>query len=116
MNGEGAMLLEVTDDSGFLALADPEAYSGYVARDWDLPTLLTTFYREMRERHLLIWGTGSEGYWNVEVSLGVDARMGIRQLTGGIVCSSGKLLVTNYESLTMAAQFDDVRLPERHQK
>lgn len=109
------MLIEVTDDSGFLALVDPVAYVGYVAGDWDLPRLLRVFADQMQKRHLLLWGTGSEGSWNVEVSLGAVPGPGKRELTGGIVCSSGQLLVTNYESLTMAAQFADVRLPEPHQ-
>ena len=31
------------------------------------------------------------------------------------MATKGRLLVTNYESLTMAAQFKDVTLPEPHQ-
>lgn len=56
------MLIEVTDDSGFLALVDPAAYVGYVAHDWDLPRLLRVVAAQMQKRHLLLWGTGSEGY------------------------------------------------------
>jgi hypothetical protein len=109
------MLMEVSDDSGFLALVDPVAYVGYVGRDWDLSRLLRVFADQMRKRHLLVWCTGSEGSWNVELTLGAAPAPGKRELNGGIVCSSGQLLVTNYETLTMAAQFADVRLPEPHQ-
>jgi hypothetical protein len=107
--------LQVTDDSGFLALIDPDAYSGFVTHDWDLDDVVDRFRREMAARHLLIWGTGVEGCWTVEVSLEARPEAGAREVVGSIVSSRGRLLVTNYESLTMAAQFEDVTLPEPHQ-
>lgn len=55
------MKLQVTDDSGFLALIDPDEYSGFVAEDWALEDVVTRFHEEMAARHLLIWGTGQEG-------------------------------------------------------
>ena len=109
------MKLQVTDDSGFLALVDPDAYSGFVAEDWALDDIRARFRREMAARHLLIWGTGQEGSWTVDVSLSGPAGAGIREVTGSIVATNGRLLVTNYESLTMVAQFNDVALPEQHE-
>ena len=105
----------VTDDSGFLALVDPENYSSFVDPDWDfIDDLLPHFLQEMSKFHLLIWSTDMESIWKVRVHVGeVDAN-GYRE-TVGYIASGGRLLVTNYESLTMAAQFDDVKLPERHQ-
>jgi hypothetical protein len=38
---------EVTDDSGFLALVDPQAYEGFVDEDWELEELIDRFRREM---------------------------------------------------------------------
>jgi len=35
-------------------------------------------------------------------------------VTGPIRVTAGQLQVTSYDSLAMAAQFDDVRLPEPH--
>jgi hypothetical protein len=107
--------LQVTDDSGFLALVDPDAYSGFVGADWSLEEVLARFREQMAARRLLIWGTGQEGCWTVDVSVRGDAGAGVRDVFGSIVSSSGRLLLTNYESLTMAAQFPDVTLPERHQ-
>ena len=109
------MNLQVTDDSGFLALIDPDAYSGFVAGDWDLDDVVDRFRREMAARHLLIWGTGVEGCWTVEVSLVARPETGAREVVGSIVSTKGRLLVTNYESLTMAAGSEDLTLPERHQ-
>ena len=109
------MKFQVTDDSGFLALIDPHAYSGFVAEDWDLEDVLARFQEQMAARHLLIWGTGQEGCWTVQVSLSRRPESGLREVAGCIVATRGRLLLTNYESLTMAAQFSDVTLPERHQ-
>jgi hypothetical protein len=107
--------LHVTDDSGLLALIDPDAYSGFVAEDWALEHIVAHFHEEMAARHLLIWGTGQEGRWTVDVSLSRAVEAGIREVTGSIVATKGRLLLTNYESLTMIAQFSDVTLPEPDQ-
>jgi hypothetical protein len=106
--------IEVTDDSGFLALADPDAYEGFIG-DWDYDSIMERFQREMAARRVLVWGSGQEGCWTVAVSLTPSTVRGEREALGSIVCTKGRLLVTNYESLTTAAQFDDVTLPEPHQ-
>ena len=107
---------EVTDDSGFLAIIDPDAYAGFVQADWTLDILQEHFKREMQNRHLLIWGTGLEHVWRIAVSLAPLTTTGFREVSGSISCSNGRLLLTNYESLTMAAQFADTRLPQRHEQ
>jgi hypothetical protein len=107
--------LQVTDDSGLLALVDPDAYSGFVAEDWAWEDMVARFHEEMAARHLLIWGTGQEGCWTVDVSLSRAVEAGIREVAGSIVATKGRLLVTNYESLTMIAQFSDLTLPEPHE-
>jgi hypothetical protein len=70
----------------------------------------------MARHALLIWGTGLEGCWRVDVRLSRSRVHGFREVSGPVRVTGGVLLVTNYESLTMAAQFEDVRLPERHQR
>jgi hypothetical protein len=70
----------------------------------------------MRERHLLIWGTGMEQVWRIEVSFTPTKIAHFREITGSIIASQGRLLLTNYESLTMAAQFRDVLLPQSHER
>jgi len=111
------MLIEVTDDSGFLALLDPDAYAGFVAEDWEYDQLVAHFVEQMRLRRLLIWATGAENTWRVEIGAGVKPDdEPFRAIDGGIVTTEGRLLLTSYEALTMAAQFDDVRLPEEHQR
>src|SRR5262249_16793445 len=60
--------------------------------------------------------TGLEGFWKVDVVLKEVEVKGFREVSGPLLVTGGSLLLTNYESLTMAAQFDDVTLPEKHQK
>ncbi len=110
------MRFKVTDDSGFLAIIDPDAYQGLVQAGWTWETLQEHFRQEMRERHLLIWGTGLEHFWCIDALSDPSAAVGFREVTGSIVASQGRLLLTNYESLTMAAQFPDVRLPQAHER
>lgn len=109
-------MIEVTDDSGFLALVDPDAYQGFVGEDWTFEALVAHLEAAMSEQRLLIWGTGLEGFWRVEVSTAGTAANAFREISGPIEVSAGRLLLTNYESLTMAAQFRDVSLPEDHQR
>ncbi|WP_446217599.1 hypothetical protein [Micromonospora sp. IBHARD004] len=106
---------EVTDDSGFLALVDHHAYQGFVHADWTYDTLLDHFRAAITERSLLVWGTGREDVWTVDVVVdGLAPPTGFRRTIGPIHVTAGQLHLTNYESLTMAAQFGQVRLPEPH--
>jgi hypothetical protein len=109
-------MLEVTDDSGFLALVVPEAYATFVSRNWTFDQILAHFQAQMARRSLLIWGTGLEGIWKVQVVLKPAKVKGFREVSGPLQVVGGSLLLTNYESLTMAAQFEDVTLPEKHQE
>lgn len=109
-------MFEVTDDSGFLALAIPSSYRSFVATDWTFEQMRAHLRAQMARRSLLIWGTGLEGFWKVDVALKAVDLTGFRELTGPLRVTGGSLLLTNYESLTMAAQFEDVTLPEKHQR
>jgi hypothetical protein len=108
-------MLNVTDDSGLLALVVPATYETFVASDWTLSQILAHFTAQMSCRALLIWGTGLSGFWEVDVRLKLTELRGFREVSGPLHVAGGSLLLTNYESLTMAAQFNDVTLPEKHQ-
>lgn len=109
-------MLKVADDSGFLAVVVPATYSSFVDADWTLDQLFEHFRRQMRERTLLIWGTGLAGMWRVEVAVARPPASGFREVTGPLCVRGGKVLITGYESLTMAAQFEGVKLPEAHEQ
>lgn len=106
----------VTDDSGFLAIIDPDAYRGFVHADWTVEMLDGHFKREMQERHLLSWATGLEHFWRIQVLLQQVKTPVFRETIGSIVASRGRLLLTNYESLTMAAAYPHITLPQRHEQ
>jgi hypothetical protein len=105
---------EVPDDSGFLGVVDPDAYVTFVHEDWTLEQLFGHFRAELGKRTLLLWGTGAENSWPVEVTTGSPRQSGFRRTTGPIRVTGGRLLVVNYETLTMAAESADVTLPEPH--
>jgi hypothetical protein len=59
---------EVPDDSGFIALVDPDVYQGFVDPDWTYDSLFAHFRDAMmQQQSLLLWGTGREDLWTVEV-------------------------------------------------
>ncbi|OJF15213.1 hypothetical protein [Couchioplanes caeruleus] len=106
---------EQSDDSGFLALLDPDAYAGFVAENWTYDSIFEHFRKAMMRQSLLLWGTGREDTWTVDVLIGEPAPpSGFRRAAGPIRVSGGRLYLANYEALTMAAQFPDTRLPEPH--
>ena len=102
----------IVDDTGLLALVDPDSYGAYFASSWTLDDLDAHFRDEMAARHLLIWETGREGDWLIQVHLAPVMVTGYRELTGPISVTSGRLLLTTFEGLSMAAQYADVTLPE----
>ena len=58
-------------------IAGPEAH-----RTWD--TIQEHFRRQMRDRHLLIWGTGMEHFWSIDVSFQPTRTSGFREVVGSI--------------------------------
>ncbi|HET6247626.1 MAG TPA: hypothetical protein VFE47_08015 [Tepidisphaeraceae bacterium] len=106
---------KVIDDSGYIGLFDPDAYVAFVSEEWTLPTLVARFKREIGAGHLLLWGTGMENFWKVKAQLGFSRRKGFREVLGSIDVSQSRLCLTSYDSLTMGAQFEDVKLPQRHE-
>jgi hypothetical protein len=70
----------------------------------------------MAQRSLLIRGTGLEGFWKVDVRTEQSSVRGSREVSGPLRVIGGCVLVTNYESLTMVAAYDDERLPQSHEQ
>jgi hypothetical protein len=98
-----------------MALVDPASYRSFVDGRWTFDQIIRRFKEQIRGQRLLIWGTGREDFWRVEIRLGRSSIIGFREFAAPLRATKDHLLLTNYESLTMAAQVDDVRLPQRHQ-
>lgn len=108
------LFFEITDDSGFMAIADPDAYQSYIGKDWDFNCLSARFVEEMSGERLVIWGTGMGFVWRVRIvalPVAVDVFREFRQL---VQVSNGRLVLTNYEDLSMAAQYEDEAIPAKH--
>jgi hypothetical protein len=109
-------LFTVTDDSGFLGIIEPNKYLSFVDEDWELKQLFDHFRNQIKNKNILLWGTGCENTWRVQVRRYISEEVGFREFTSQINVESNVLYLINYESLTMGAQFSDVELPESHMK
>ena len=105
---------KITDDSGFLAIVNADRFDSFIDEQWELPQLLNRFIEEMNKRHLIIWATGSENEWIVEFLDRSTNKNAFREFTKTITVTNGQLFLTNYEDLTMAAQFSDEKIPAKH--
>jgi hypothetical protein len=105
---------KITDDSGFLAIVNQHKYNSFVDENWELPQLFNHFVNEMNNETLIIWSTGSSGEWTVLCSDKPSTKKPYREFTKSIVVTDGQLCLTNYEDLTMAAQFADHKIPAAH--
>ncbi len=106
-------MYRVADDSSFLGIFDPHAYISFVNENWTLDELTDHFKAEMYRYRLLLWGTGREDYWRVEVRQEASKITGLREFSGPIVATKKLLCLTSYESLTRGAQFEDISLPQQ---
>ena len=106
-------IFTIPADYGCLAILDPESYVGFVSEDWAIEGLKKHFIEQNERGALISWGC-SYGNWIVKLVFGSSNETGLRSFVSGLK-TNGKLLLTTYESLTMAAQFEDVSLPEAHE-
>ncbi|MEL6835326.1 MAG: hypothetical protein AAFP77_20165 [Bacteroidota bacterium] len=107
-------LLKIPDDSGFLGIANFDKYRSFIAKDWDFEIIKTRIVEEINAHHLLFWATGLGNTWKVKIDTQASKAEAFREVRGVIEVTDEKLYLTNYESLTMAAQFEHVKLPEKH--
>jgi hypothetical protein len=106
------MIVHVCGDASHLALIDATRYSSFVG-DWGQDNrLYHHLVEQAKQRHALAWGTGFETDWRVEIKAGITDRKGFREFEGTIRNTSNALYLVNYDSLTMAAQFEDYLLPD----
>ncbi|MDR2904595.1 MAG: hypothetical protein LBU73_01385 [Helicobacteraceae bacterium] len=108
------MKLDITDDSGFMAIVNAEKYNTFVNEDWELPELFARFLEEMNKENLIIWATGMEGWWTVAILDKATNKKAFREFDKSIVVTNGRLYLTNYENLTMAAQYAYEQIPAKH--
>lgn len=110
--------LKISDDSGFIGLANLNKYNGFIGRHWDFDLIKKRVIEEMCKNKILFWSTGREDTWNVLITMNSENLHSnpYREEEALIEVTHNKLHFVNYETLTMAAQFKDIVLPESHMK
>lgn len=106
--------LNITDDSGFIAIVNADKYFSFVDENWNLPQLLNHFVDQMNKQTLIIWTTGLQNTWTIIFSDKPPNQKAFKEFSKSIEVTSGQLFLTNYEDLTMAAQFDEETIPANH--
>ncbi|WP_426475891.1 DUF6386 family protein [Chryseobacterium balustinum] len=106
--------LKISDDSGFLAIVNSNTYKSFVDEDWQLNQLMKHFVDEMNNKNIVFWATGNQSNWTVSFVDKSDNKNAFRQFTSTINVTNGKLYLTNYDDLTMSAQFEDTKIPAEH--
>ncbi|NBA75142.1 hypothetical protein GOQ04_06265 [Emticicia sp. ODNR4P] len=106
--------IKISDDSGFLAIVNSESYQSFVDEDWQLTQLAEHFVNEMNNKSLVIWSTGLPSIWVVSFVDRPIHKNPFREITSTIAVTEGKLYLTNFEDLSMSAQFEEVKIPAPH--
>lgn len=106
--------LKISDDSGFLAIVNSDTYKSFVDEDWQLNQLMKHFVDEMNNKNIIFWATGNQSNWTVSLVDKSESKKAFREFTSTINVTDGKLYLTNYDDLTMSAQFEDTKIPAEH--
>jgi hypothetical protein len=107
-------ILTITDDSGILAIVNADKYNSFVSEEWELPQILKRFVDEMNNDNLIIWSTGFKSTWTVNFLSQPSDKKSFREFSKTIAVTDGQLFLTNYEDLTMSAQYEDEKIPAKH--
>ena len=97
-------------DYGCLALLDLDRYVSYVGEDKAINGLRSHLVVESKKASIVAWGC-PYGNWNVDVFVGSSSNQEEVRSYTGFLKTSGKLFLTDYESLMTVAQLEDNKLP-----
>jgi hypothetical protein len=106
--------LSITDDSGFLAIVNADKYNSFVNGNWTQPQLFERFIDEMNRDNLIIWSTGSENKWTVNFVNKPSNKKSFREFPKTMAVTDGQIFLTNFEDLTMSAQYENEKIPAKH--
>ncbi|MDO5693826.1 MAG: hypothetical protein Q4G70_15340 [Pseudomonadota bacterium] len=113
---QASKIIHVGGDGSHLAIIDTARYEGFVG-NWDENDRLRKhLIAQAKKESIIAWGSGFETDWVIAVRAGMSKQQGHREFQSVISTSSGNLHLVNYDSLTMAAQFHDYRLPDQETK
>lgn len=106
-------------DTNFIGLANAAKYKSFVDEDWELDRLIQHFGDEMKKGHILVFQMTEEGIehsWKVDVRIATAeiAHKCFRKAVGYIEVTENQLYLVDYDCLTMAAQFEDEKVPDQN--
>jgi hypothetical protein len=105
----------ILDGDGFIALVNAARYEAFLGDFVGVSKQMEHFVAEMNQETLVLWGTDlNGGAWNVEFLETPSKAKAFRELSQSIEVTEGKLHLVNYMDLSMAAQFEDERIPSAH--
>src|SRR5580658_1660821 len=109
-------MYEVIDDFGLLAILDPNAYVGFIDSYASVQQVFDHFVAEMNRKCLLMWGTGRENIWRIDVRVDpAEPCNGFRHKTGPLAVSDGFLCLSNYWTLAGAAEDENASIPQENE-
>lgn len=100
-------------EDAVIAVVNAQQYKTFVDNDWTLSQLLSHFIDEMNKNNLVIWQTDNTGGgdWRVAYLNSPSVKTAYREFTKSITVTAGELYLVSYTDLTMAAQFEEEKLP-----
>jgi len=105
-------LFQISDDARFLGLINTDLYESFIDEDWEFEDIEVRIIRECQKGHLLFWGTSVPNLWTVRICSRASSTKAFQSFKGRIKVSNSKLHLINYESITLAAEFEDEQLPD----
>lgn len=106
--------LEITDDSGFIGIANLHKYKSYISEDWDYQSMSKRIIQQINSHNIVFWSTGLENIWRVLIDDKQSGDKSFREEKSIIEVTNNKIHLINFETLTMAAAFKEIKLPEKH--
>lgn len=105
-------------DTNFIALVNPYQYHSFVDENWDLEMITEHFISETKKGNILVFQMTSEGIeadWNISVEYQLPQNLNCYRKDMGYICVTNReLCFVEYTCLTMAAQFNDEKVPDKY--
>lgn len=106
-------------DTNFIGVVNATEYKSFVNEDWELEMLLQHFSNEMKLGNILVFqmtDKGIEHSWNIEVKFesNLIEQDCFRKAVGYIKVNDNKLYLVDYDCLTMSAQFQNNKIPDKN--
>ena len=110
------MQIRIQDYDGIISIVNSDRYLSFVDKNWELEQIKSHFVEQMNSQNIIVWQTNNfgGGNWNIEILNSPSNKLSHSEFIKTIEVTDNKLFVSNYTDLTMVAQFDDEKIPSKH--